>query len=316
MILNHLFDGIIVFNEYGTIEYFNPVSEHIFGYMANEVIGQKIDMLLPQPFFLEDDEYVCKCLASGNVKMIDYGYEIAGRKKDGTVFPLQIIVSEMWEETWRENLQPHLITFHEILETESTFICAIHDISERKQAEETIRNLSLTDELTGIYNRRGFRTFTEQILKIAVRIKNAVVLFFADVDRLKWINDNLGHKYGDMAILDVADILKNTFRESDVIARVGGDEFAVLTMVDSLFKYETLMTRLLKNIEVYNKKRPYCLSVSVGMVRHDFSQPKTIDDLLSEADKLMYEEKQKKKEQIVASDECRVTGDSGSQNKS
>ena len=104
------------------------------------------------------------------------------------------------------------------------------DITERKKMEEEIGELSFRDPLTTLYNRRGFITLAEQQLKAAPRAQRKMLLAFLDVDNLKGINDTLGHEGGDKVLIDAADVLRRTFRESDIIARVGGDEFAVLAI--------------------------------------------------------------------------------------
>ena len=171
---------------------------------------------------------------------------------------------------------------------------------ERHRMLAQLRAMSLTDELTGLYNRRGFLTLAEQQLKMANRTKTEKFLLYTDLDDLKQVNDKLGHHEGDRALVGVAQILKETFRESDIIARMGGDEFTVLltTGVDA----EWLPSRLQQNIEAYNKraKRTYKLSLSLGLVRYDPVNPCNIDELLASADKLMYEQKrskQKKRDQ-------------------
>ena len=105
---------------------------------------------------------------------------------------------------------------------------------ERKRMEEEIRSLSLTDELTGLYNRRGFTLLAEQEVKLAHRMNRTMLLFFCDVDNLKGINDTHGHAQGDLALKEVSAILKETFREADILARLGGDEFVVLAVDASL----------------------------------------------------------------------------------
>ena len=101
------------------------------------------------------------------------------------------------------------------------------DITEHKLMEEKLRTLSLTDQLTGIYNRRGFLSLADHQLRIAKRNKTGLYLLYLDLNNLKVINDQYGHKEGDKALRQIAQILKNTYRESDVIARIGGDEFAI-----------------------------------------------------------------------------------------
>jgi diguanylate cyclase (GGDEF)-like protein/PAS domain S-box-containing protein len=171
------------------------------------------------------------------------------------------------------------------------------DITKLKRAENALRKLSFTDELTGLFNRRGFFSLAEQQLKIAYRMKKRDWLLYADLDGLKWINDNLGHNEGDIALIDLANILKDTFRKSDLVARIGGDEFVVLGMEKEEANAEILVSRLLENLMAHNKKgiRSYPLSLSMGIAYFDPENSCSIDELLARADKLMYLQKKKKK---------------------
>lgn len=108
------------------------------------------------------------------------------------------------------------------------------NITELKRMEKELRELSLIDELTGLYNRRGFLAMFEQFIKIARRQKNMVFMLYADLDNLKVINDTYGHNEGDMALREVATIFKETFRDSDILARIGGDEFTVVPVGSAL----------------------------------------------------------------------------------
>ncbi len=177
---------------------------------------------------------------------------------------------------------------------------------ERQQLRSQLRALSLTDELTGLYNRRGFFSLAQQQLKLANREKRGALVVFVDLDNLKWINDTLGHRAGDQALVETAKILKNTFRNSDIIARLGGDEFAIIALEgcegeESKDSVEIFTTRLEKNLEGYNgrENRRYELSLSVGMARYNPGCPCSVDDLLAQADKLMYKQKRYKEEKNV-----------------
>jgi two-component system cell cycle response regulator len=175
------------------------------------------------------------------------------------------------------------------------FIVRFNKMMRDHRGEEELLALSLTDELTGLYNRRRFFVLTEQCLKVAIRTKKRPLLLFIDMDDLKWINDHYGHNEGDQALMGVADILKKTFRESDIIARIGGDEFVVL-LESTDENSETLLTRLHENVKDYNvKQSQHTLSISLGAAQFDPEYPISIDELLSKADALMYAQKRKRR---------------------
>jgi diguanylate cyclase (GGDEF)-like protein len=168
---------------------------------------------------------------------------------------------------------------------------------ERKRMEQEIRSLSLTDELTGLYNRRGFTLLAEQEMKLAHRIKRSMLLFFGDVDNLKTINDSLGHTHGDLALKEVSTILKKIFREADIPARIGGDEFVVLAVDASVESADILTNRLQASLERRNQQgdQPYQLTLSMGIARYDPEAPCTVSELIAQADDLMYRQKQTRK---------------------
>jgi len=128
------------------------------------------------------------------------------------------------------------------------FIFQIQDITERKRVEAALQNLSLIDELTGLYNRRGFMAVTEQHLAAIRRNKQVPVILYADLDGLKTINDSLGHHEGDRALKKTGDILKDTFRTSDIVARLGGDEFVVLAAIGQEEVADSLTERLQEDL--------------------------------------------------------------------
>jgi diguanylate cyclase (GGDEF)-like protein len=173
----------------------------------------------------------------------------------------------------------------------------VAQVIERKRMEQEIVSLSLTDELTGLHNRRGFSLLAEHELKLAYRFKRSVSLFFCDLDGLKTINDSYGHAEGDEALKEVAAIIKETFREADIPARFGGDEFVILAPDTNIDSAETLPKRLQANAENHRRKseRPYQITLSVGISRFDPDTPHTVNELISQADELMYQQKKEKK---------------------
>lgn len=159
-----------------------------------------------------------------------------------------------------------------------------------------VEKLTIIDSLTGIYNRRGFNMFAEQQMKYSIRMKQKLELFFIDIDNLKTINDKLGHKEGDVAIVATAEILRKSFRDSDIVSRLGGDEFLVLAIGKI-----TEVSHITDRIESYSRieSPAFKLSVSVGVAEFDPENPCSVDDLIFRADKLMYEQKEQKKKAIL-----------------
>jgi two-component system cell cycle response regulator len=174
---------------------------------------------------------------------------------------------------------------------------AVRYAIERKKLMLELRNLSLLDELTGLYNRRGFFTLAEQQIRSAEREKIGLFFIVADLDGLKEINDTYGHEEGDVAIRDAANILKETFREADVIGRIGGDEFAVVASEKNPASVKNITGRMENKIDSLGQetKRDYRLSISMGLAHCGPQTSCSIDKMLAEADRLMYQEKKKKK---------------------
>jgi two-component system, cell cycle response regulator len=158
--------------------------------------------------------------------------------------------------------------------------------------ERELRSLALTDELTGLYNRRGFWASATQQLKLAHRNTQEALIFFCDLDNLKQINDSYGHGEGDRALVRAANALAQTFRNSDVLARLGGDEFAVLASEASGQYQEIILDRLRKNLEKSRASESrYELSLSVGVGRFDPRSSVSLGELVAQADRAMYEQK-------------------------
>jgi diguanylate cyclase (GGDEF)-like protein len=170
--------------------------------------------------------------------------------------------------------------------------------------ERELRQLALTDDLTCLYNRRGFFAVATQLLKLARRKAQALLLFFCDVDNLKYINDSFGHQAGDLTLIRAADALEQSFRDADVIARIGGDEFVVMSLEASSQVEGLLLRRLERNLrKVGAAERRYRLSLSVGVARFDPKEPISLGELMSQADKAMYEQKGKRSGSCVSQPE-------------
>jgi diguanylate cyclase (GGDEF)-like protein/PAS domain S-box-containing protein len=161
-----------------------------------------------------------------------------------------------------------------------------------RQREEQLRMLSLTDELTGLYNRRGLFALGEHTLRIARRRARGLGVIYVDVDGLKAVNDRFGHAQGDEALRSVADVIRASTRESDVAGRVGGDEFVIL-VEDEPAVTADLLQRLRRRIERANAGggRSYQISLSLGTVDWEPGETATLQELIERAGQRMFDDK-------------------------
>lgn len=170
-----------------------------------------------------------------------------------------------------------------------------HRTKELQAANEAIQTLSICDELTGLYNRRGFYLLADQELKKAERKNSFPVVIFIDLDGLKEVNDQFGHVTGDYLLREAANVIKSAMRQSDIIGRIGGDEFCVMAM-DCI--HEVVRKRLQQMIDKFNEKsHSFKLAMSIGFALSD-THNKPLDVLISQADQEMYMEKRIKKQQL------------------
>ena len=273
--IEHSHDGVALVRE-GRHVYVNQKFLEIFGYdITEEVIGK--------PHFITVHPDDLEMVAERNRKRergesVPLRYEYKGIRKDGTPIYIEISATR--------------VTF----QGETTTLAYFRDVTGRKELEEKLRTMSLIDDLTGLYNRRGFFTLAQQQMKLTERTKKDMLLFFADLDKMKQINDTLGHQEGDKALVEIATTLKKVFRESDIIGRMGGDEFAILAIDTTNETREVLMKRLHNYLDDYNRPqgRSYTLSLSIGIAPYDPKKPFSLDELMAQADTLMYEEKRNK----------------------
>ena len=197
---------------------------------------------------------------------------------------------------------------------EAGYVVALRDVTERRTMVETISTLSLTDELTGLLNRRGFTSLAEQQLRTSARTGNRLWLLFADLDGLKAINDRLGHEAGDRALCEVAELLRTgTVRGADIVARLGGDEFAILSTEISRTDGADIMHRVDAAVDRVNATagRDYELALSAGVAVFDPARPLTLDALISEADRKMYQVKHTRQAAMGHRDEGSGRGEDG-----
>lgn len=178
-----------------------------------------------------------------------------------------------------------------------SLVRAIRHALERHRLLKELRELSLSDELTGLRNRRGFMVLAEQHLKVARRMRQRLLLFYVDLDGMKPINDTYGHSAGDRALVGTARILRETFRESDILARFGGDEFVALSIAASEPSVVGLQTRLRRRVDARNAPGdlPFKIGLTAGYAVFDGEGALTLEELMARADADLYEKKRAKR---------------------
>ena len=268
-------DGILILDgATGQIDDVNPFLIEMLGYARDELLGKKLWEI-------------------GLFKDAEAGKAAFGELHDKGFFRYKDL--PLQTKFGGEIAVECISNVHDV-DSKKVIQCNIRDVTERKRLEETLQSMSLVDDLTGLYNRRGFFALSEQQLKMAERTKQEALIFFVDLDNMKQINDAWGHQAGDNALIEVASVLKETFRKSDIIGRLGGDEFAVLA-IDATHETEhLLMARLQNALEAANQRtlEKYTLSLSTGVARYDPGNPSSLDKLIARADALMYDKKRTK----------------------
>lgn len=276
-IIHNAMDGIITITESGEIQGFNPAAEKIFGYARQEVLGQNVKVLMPEPVRSEHDGYMSRYISTGQAHIIGVpGREVTAVRKNGELFPMELSASEM------------------VLRGERYFVGIVRDVTERKLAEYKITHLAHHDYLTDLPNRALFLDRLEQSIALAKRSAYKEAVLFLDLDGFKQVNDTLGHGKGDLLLQEVALRLKKVIRSSDTVARVGGDEFTFVLNNISNDEHATLVARhiLATLAEPFDLQGQVChVGGSIGIsIYPDDAQDCSM--LLHQADEAMYLAKQ------------------------
>jgi len=188
--------------------------------------------------------------------------------------------------------------FRQALETFREFIARVEDDDERRHLEEQLAELALVDDVTGLHNRRSFILLAEQALKEAARAGRPAIALFLDVDGLKAINDNYGHREGNRALRLVADALRAACRESDIVCRMSGDEFAIL--LAEAHELDGLEGRVRRRVAEAAEGVDYPLSVSIGVAQCEAGCKCDLAELFERADRAMYADKAAKNQRQEA----------------
>jgi len=265
-------DGMAIIDHTGVCIYLNDAYAKIFGHAdPTRLIGASWEMF----YFEEELARMKEQIMPAVWRDGSWRGEAMGLKLNGGTFPLEISISSV---------------------DGGGLVQVVRDITEQKNLEETLRNSSLKDDLTGLFNRRGLLKQAAPYFDFARRQKEKLLLLFIDLDGMKKINDEFGHNEGDNALIQTAAILNRSFRSSDIIARLGGDEFTVL-VTDLNASKEEAIARLNENLRAYNasETRSHKLSFSIGVATLEPERMACFEELLEQADQAMYEQKRSKR---------------------
>ena len=263
----------------GNITYVNNKFTQLTGYSKEEAMGENPRILKSERHDKEFYRNMWDTLLAGAV----WSGEVINRKKDG----------ELYYE--RANIAPITDENKKIV----GYVAIKEDVTNKKEFEIKMEKFATRDELTGVLNRRAGLEFLEQEIKVADRKNEKFSLIYIDVNNLKYVNDNLGHNYGDNLIVEVCGGIKEEIRSSDIIARLGGDEFMVVMPECDKEEAEIIWTRIVKTYDYLNNnfKREYLLSASHGVYEYIPGSGKGVDYILESADREMYEEKKRMKKE-------------------
>jgi diguanylate cyclase (GGDEF)-like protein/PAS domain S-box-containing protein len=283
-------DGMAIIEHTGVCIYLNDAYAKTFGYAdPTRLIGASWEKFYFEEELIRMKEQIMPAVWRDG----SWRGEAMGLKLNGGTFPLEISISSV---------------------DGGGLVQVVRDITERKNLEETLRNSSLKDDLTGLFNRRGLLKQAAPYFDFARRQKEKLLLLFIDLDGMKRINDEFGHNEGDNALIQTAAILNRSFRSTDIIARLGGDEFTVL-VTDLNASKEEAITRLNESLKAYNasETRGHKLSFSIGVATLEPERMACFEELLEQADQAMYEQKRMKRRRASERTQNRVESHSESQ---
>src|SRR3569832_1061868 len=204
-VMDNVLDAIVTIDDKGLIEPANQAVRHVFGYTPEELRGQNVNILMPEPYRSEHDAHIARYLQTGESRILGVGRELSGLRKNGTVFPMDLAVSEMWGGDKR------------------FFIGIARDITERKEQTAAIEYQALHDALTDLPNRSLLSDRLHQGILSAARQQGPLALIIMDLDHIKEINDTLGHPNGDLIKQVTLWVLQRALAQNNEWTEIGVD---------------------------------------------------------------------------------------------
>ena len=274
-VVNSVDEGIATISETGIVETFNPAMARLFGYAPEEVIGHNVSQLMPEPHRSHHDDYLRHYRETGETRVIGTGRELTGRRQDGSEFPVDLRVSEFY------------------LGGKRRFIGTARDATGRKEAERRMEYVATHDALTDLPGRALIQARIDQLIRRAERSGQLFAVMFLDLDHFKDVNDTLGHDQGDRFLRLVARRLQEALRAEDMVGRLSGDEFVILTAalvtpLDAALIADKLL-RALSAPYLLRDDTLYC-SASIGVALYP-QDGRDVDTLLRHSDAAMYQAK-------------------------
>lgn len=272
-------DAIISIDENQCIVIFNHAAEKIFQYTNSEAIGKPLSILLPEEVHAIHSGYVANFGKDKHTeaRMMQSREEIKGRRKDGSLFDAEASISKA------------------SINGACYFTAFLRDITKRKQAEEKIRYLAMHDSLTGLANRHHFESVLKKAIALTARYsEDKFSLLFLDLDLFKEVNDSYGHAIGDKLLVKIAEILQETVRDTDTIARIGGDEFAIILHgIDTTEDASLIAEKLINGVSAEQKIDGYKVRIGVSIgITFCPKYTSQCEQLLKQADMMLYKSKE------------------------
>jgi diguanylate cyclase (GGDEF)-like protein/PAS domain S-box-containing protein len=285
-------DAIISCNSKERISFWNTSAQKMFGYTEKEVMGQTLTTLMPEQYREAHKEGIKIYVSTGESKVIGKTVELTGLRKGGNEFPLELSLS-----TWK--------TREEVF-----FTAMIRDITDRKQAEQTLqesekryRELSIVDDLTKLYNSRYFYSQLKTEVERASRYNHSLSLLMMDIDDFKHFNDTYGHLEGNKILTKLGEVIRECLRKTDSAYRYGGEEFTVILPETEAQKATSVAERIRKRFEAETfsptSDETVHVTISIGLAR--YLSGVELSEFIRSADKAMYVAKEQGKNRIFYS---------------
>lgn len=276
-------DAVVIIDGTGMVTEFNPAAGRLFGYDPSEVIGRSVNMLMPDSYAQDHDRHVAASSAPVQ-RPVGRERQMVGRRKNGGEFPIELTVGTR------------------VLDGKVIHVGVIRDITERKANEESLRRLANTDGLTGVFNRRSFMEEGERLFAIAQRHGRQISVLMIDADHFKAVNDTHGHDIGDVVLKKLTQVIASRLRDTDVLGRLGGEEFAVVLPETDRAGAEMAGWMVVEAVRAAVVALPdggeLRFTVSIGVGARDEACP-SLHQMLKDADTALYRAKKDGRNRVV-----------------